>query len=353
MKKGSISLIVTSVIIAIILFISVLVFISRTESVSSNRFCLDTYCTITVYTSSLFGGTSKAKAAMNSAWDAVTELENNISATLSYSEVYAVNSAAGTDIWTEVSKQTYDIMRFALEMGKATNGALNCALGSLISLWGIGTENAGVPDREETDRLLADCNTDNILLKEEDGKFFIKLTEKGTQINLGAVGKGWAADLAYSVLKSKGIRNAAIDFGGNLYVMGVKPVAFGSRAFRIGLRNPDDGRGGFFEAVSVKDLSVVTSGSYERCLVAEDGHVYSHILDPATGRSIENNVLSVSVIGKSSAVCDALSTAFFVLGPEGAQAVLKKEFGEYYAVFLLDGEDGRTVVRVGNSDILE
>ncbi len=122
---------------------------------------------------------------------------------------------------------------------------------------------------------------------------------------------------------------------------------------RIAGMNPEDGRGGFFEAVSVKDLSVVTSGSYERCLVAEDGHVYSHILDPATGRSIENNVLSVSVIGKSSAVCDALSTAFFVLGPEGAQAVLKKEFGEYYAVFLLDGEDGRTVVRVGNSDILE
>ena len=102
----------------------------------------------------------------------------------------------------------------------------------------------------------------------------------------------------------------------------------------------------------VCDMSVVTSGSYERKLVTDDGHIYSHIIDPSTGWSIENDILSVSVTGPSSSVCDALSTALFVLGPEEGEKMLSESFSDYLAVFLVSEGDGRSVIRVGNSDVL-
>ncbi|MBQ7508857.1 MAG: FAD:protein FMN transferase [Spirochaetales bacterium] len=323
----------------------------RSQKNSDSRFCLGTYCTITVY-----GNAGKAKKAISDAWDAVTELENRISATLPYSEVSRVNSAAGSGTAVEVSKDTFELAMFASEMGKTTGGALDCALGSLISLWGIGTEEARIPARSEIDALLGACTMDNVLIFEKDGKYYIETTDPGTHIHFGAVGKGWAADLAAKVLKDRGIRSASINFGGNILLVGKCPTLFGSRPFLVGLQDPSGQQGEIFRTLEVQDVSVVTSGSYERSIAGEDGHVYSHILDPSTGSGVENSVLSVSVAGPSSAVCDALSTAFFVMGVQKAGDLLEKRFPEYGAVFLVPAEDssaGPSVVTVGNSGVLE
>ncbi len=346
MKRSALASAVILLSVILMVLVALLALNSRTEAVSDTRFCMDTVCTITVY-----GSRNRARSAIADAWELVTELENHISATLPYSDVCKVNSSPCQ--WVEVSPLTYKAIDFALEMGKLTDGALNCALGSIIALWGIGTDSARVPEQREIAELLPLCSTDNVLLRDENDRFFVQTADLGTQINLGAVGKGLAADLVLQALKDRGIRNATIDFGGNLYVMGRKPTTFGSRYFKVGLQDPDENRGGYFTAVSVMNKSVVTSGSYERKLVTGDGHVYSHILDPNTGWSIEGDILSVSVIGPSSAVCDALSTAFFVLGVDRAEELLKKEFSEYLAVFLISNGEDRSIVRVGNEDVLQ
>lgn len=346
MKRSPIASAIAVLSVIFMVIVALLVLNMRTESTSDTRFCMDTVCSITVY-----GSKAKAKDAISDSWEVVTLLENRISATLPYSDVCKVNSNPGQ--WVEVSSMTYDAISFALQMGGTTDGALNCALGSIITLWGIGTDSARVPKQSEIDSLLPFCTTDNVLLKQQGNRLYVQITDSRTQINLGAIGKGYAADLVLQTLRDRGIKNATIDFGGNLYVMGRKPTTFGSRSFKIGLQDPDETRGGYYTAVDVMDKSVVTSGSYERKLVTDDGHVYSHIIDPKTGWSIENSILSVSVIGPSSSVCDALSTSFFVMGPDSAKTLLSEEFKDYLAYFLVsDGED-RTLIRVGNSDVLQ
>ena len=320
--------------------------LERTEKTSSDRFCLGTYCTITVY-----GNRSRANKAITEIWDAITELENRISATLSYSEISTANAGAGSGASTPVSEDTYNLVSFALEMGKKTGGALDCALGSLIDLWAIGTPEARIPQKSEIEALLPACRADNILISNDNGNYFIQITDPGTRIHLGAVGKGWAADLAAKILREHGIKSASINLGGNIMVVGSCPTMFGSRPFLVGLQNPEGQQGDVFRSVEVKDLSVVTSGSYERSITDEEGHVYSHILDPGTGSGVETDILSVSVIGPSSAVCDALSTAFFVMGVEKARALLESSFSDYAAVFLVSGEEP-SVVSVGNTGIL-
>ncbi len=349
MKKSATALTISILVVAVMLMIALLALSTRTESVSDSRFCMDTICTITTYGS----GKKAASSAISEAWDSITALENRISATLPYSDISKINSSAGSGQWIEVSKQTYDSIAFALQMGDSTGGALNCALGSVISLWGIGTDSARVPSQDEIDGLLPSCDPHKILLKNEGSSFFVQITDADTRINLGAVGKGIAADLAREILQDHGIKSATIDFGGNLYVMGRMPTTLGHRYFRIGLQDPDENRGGYFMAVSVMDKSVVTSGSYERKLVTAEGHVYSHIINPDTGWSIENGILSVSLIGPSSSVCDALSTALFVLGPDEAEELLSEHFRDYLAVFLISDGGERSIVRVGNQDVLQ
>lgn len=346
MKRSPIASAIAVLSVIFMVIVALLVLNMRTESTSDTRFCMDTMCSITIY-----GSKAKAKDAISDSWEVVTLLENRISATLPYSDVCKVNSNPGQ--WVEVSSMTYDAISFALQMGGTTDGALNCALGSIITLWGIGTDSARVPKQSEIDSLLPFCTTDNVLLEQQGNRFYVQITDSRTQINLGAIGKGYAADLVLQTLRDRGIKNATIDFGGNLYVMGRKPTTFGSRSFKIGLQDPDETRGGYYTAVDVIDKSVVTSGSYERKLVTDDGHVYSHIIDPKTGWSIENSILSVSVIGPSSSVCDALSTSFFVMGPDSAKTLLSDGFQDYLAYFLVSEGQDRTLIRVGNSDVLQ
>ena len=346
MKRSPIASAIAVLSVIFMVIVALLVLNMRTESTSDTRFCMDTVCSITVY-----GSKAKAKDAISDSWEVVTLLENRISATLSYSDVCKVNSNPGQ--WVEVSPMTYDAISFALQMGGTTDGALNCALGSIITLWGIGTDSARVPKQSEIDSLLPFCTTDNVLLKQQGNRLYVQITDSRTQINLGAIGKGYAADLVLQTLRDRGIKNATIDFGGNLYVMGRKPTTFGSRSFKIGLQDPDETRGGYYTAVDVMDKSVVTSGSYERKLVTDDGHVYSHIIDPKTGWSIENSILSVSVIGPSSSVCDALSTSFFVMGPDSAKPLLSDGFQDYLAYFLVSEGQDRTLIRDGNPDDLQ
>lgn len=347
-RRLALSLVVTLLIVA---FVAVYYVGSvRTYRTVSNRICLGTACSVTIY-----GQKGKAKETILEVWEEVTAFENAISVNLPYSEVSRANAMAGSGTWLEISEQTYRVVKFALEMESLTFGALNPALGSVIALWGIGTEGAKVPQDGDIQCLLPSCRSENIALKEENGRFFINITDPSTVLNLGAIGKGFGADIAVSVLKANGIENALIDFGGNVYVLGKCPTTFSGRPFRVGLQDPDLDRGNSFMSIEVTDMSVVTSGSYERFVTGEDGHRYSHIIDPKTGWSIEGDILSVSITGPSSAVCDALSTAFFILGPQQAFEVLGNGFGDYEAYFLI-GEpnmESKRIVQVGSYGILE
>ena len=154
---------------------------------------------------------------------------------------------------------------------------------------------------------------------------------QGCRLDLGAIAKGYIADRVRDYLVGQGVASAMIDLGGNLYCLGVKP---GGEPFRVGIQYPYRDRNEVIAAIDASDVSVVTSGVYERCFEAE-GVLYHHILDSATGYPVQNSLLAVTVIAPDSLTADALSTACFALGLERGMALIDSLDG-VHALFITD-----------------
>ena len=164
----------------------------------------------------------------------------------------------------------------------------------------------------------------------------------GMQLELGAVGKGYTADIISELLKGQGVTSALLDLGGNIQAVGTKPDG---SDWRIGLKNPEGE--GSLGVLSISDCAVVTSGNYERYFTGEDGKIYGHIIDPKTGRPAESGLLSVTVIAPEGKLCDALSTSLFVMGCDKA-AEYWREYQDFEMILIT--EDGEIHLTEGIKD---
>lgn len=289
---------------------------------------MDTYITLTAY------GNGAEKQLVN-AQNEIERLEKLWSATDENSEIYAVNHSNGKTI--SVSAETSDLVRFSLETARKTNGALEPSIYPVLTAWGFTTNQNRVPEQSEITELL----------KRTD---FKKVSVNGNEItvppdmmiNLGAVGKGYAADLTAELLRGGGVTSALLNLGGNVQTIGAKPDG---NPWRLGIRDPfSGGTLGILEAV---DLAVVTSGNYERYFVGEDGKTYGHIIDPKSGYPVDNGLMSVTVIAKEGKLCDALSTSLYVMGFDKA-ADFWRENHDFD--MLIVTEDGKVYVTEGIRD---
>jgi thiamine biosynthesis lipoprotein len=140
------------------------------------------------------------------------------------------------------------------------------------------------------------------------------------RLDLGSIAKGYSLDVVKDILIENGVRHALLDFGGDLHVIGYRP---NGQKWRIGIRSPIIGDNDIVGIVEVSDLSIFTSGGYER-FFERDGVIYHHILNPKTGYPAESGLLSVTVISRNSTEADALSTASFVLGLEKGRELLER-----------------------------
>lgn len=267
---------------------------------SASFFAMDTYMTFTAYG-------ANAEGALRQAEDRIAELEGLWSVTDTGSEIYKVNHSVGQPV--AVSEETGELVSFALEMAEGTGGALEPTIYPVLTAWGFTTDENHVPAENEIAERLAGVGYDRVHV--ENGAITL---ETGTMLDLGAVGKGFAGDEAVRLLKEKGVSSALLDIGGNIQAIGTKPDG---SSWRVGLKNPFSE--GILGVLQVADEAVVTSGSYERYFIGEDGKRYGHIIDPATGYPADNGLASVTVISGEGKLCDALSTALFVMGLEGAE----------------------------------
>ena len=261
---------------------------------------LGTTCTITVYGSG-------NQEALEAAFRRVEEIENLMSANIAESDISRINRAAGIGA-VEVSPETFEVVRTGVDIGRSTDNALDIAIGPLVKLWGIGSQDAAVPDEGRVAELLQLISPDDIVLNEEEMSVYLE--KPGMALDVGAVAKGYAADETARVLGDAGVDRAIVDFGGNIKVVGHKP---GREPWKVGIQDPFGDRGGYFGILSIPSGSVVSSGTYER-FFEEDGKRYHHILDSSTGFPAESGIESVSVWTEDSFLADALSTALFVLG---------------------------------------
>ena len=254
-----------------------------------------------------------ADAALDGAKSVIAALEAELSVTNGASAVARAN--AGETV--ALGESAAELVRRALEASEATHGALDVTVYPLVRAWGFTTGEYRVPPQSEIDALLPLVGSEHVRLT-DDGALTL---DGGSMIDLGAVAKGFAADLVCEAMRERGVEAALINLGGNVQTVGKKPD--GER-WKIAVASPQ-GEGNAC-VVTTDGGAIVTSGSYQRYF-ERDGARYCHIIDPATGYPVDNGLLSVTVIGESGFECDALSTAMFVLGEDGAVAYWRERGG--------------------------
>lgn len=287
--------------VEVFLISTILLFSSCSKSKDIKSFeAMNTFMTLQSYG-------SKSKKANLAVENRIRELEDSISTTKEHSYIYDLNNSSNKEI--ELPQDIYDLLSFSLNISKESNGALNIALYPITSAWGFTTGNYRVPAKEELEDLLKFTDFSKIQLLDNRK---VKLAD-GMKIDFGAIGKGFAGDEAIQILREQGVKSAILDLGGNVQVLGAKTDG---SDWTIGIKNPWGGP--VVAGVRIKNQAVITSGGYERYFTGDDGKNYIHIFDGKTGRPVENEIASVSIITESGLYGDALSTTMFVLGLENA-----------------------------------
>lgn len=275
--------------------------------ISDSQFLLGTVITIQIY------GSEKTELLTKS-FDIIKAVDAWMSLNIEESEVCKLNANAGNGP-VKVSDELAYVLGVALKYGDLSGGHFDVSLEPVIKLWGIGTDTPRVPSKEELADALQYVNYKNIVFDAQNQTVEL---QKGMAIDLGGIGKGYAADLVKDYLKSEGIVKAIINLGGNVDVIGEKAEG---TPFKVGLQNPVAERNSYIGYVEVVDKTVVTSGVYERNFT-ENGVTYHHILDHISGYPVMNGVSGVSVVTSRSIDADALSTTLFTLGVEDGLALV-------------------------------
>lgn len=286
---------------------------SEEKSFEQAFFAMDTYIEITAYG-------ENSESAVRSAEEEIKLLDLLLSVTDENSEIYRINSGESF----ELSPLTDEILERSLEMCAETNGVLDITVYPLLKLWGFTTDKNRVPSDAEIAESLKLVNYKQVKLI--DSKLYIP---DGFQIDLGATAKGFAADKAAEILKSSGVSRALLNLGGAILTIGEKSDG---KPWTIAVQDP------FSEenlcTVKISDKAAVTSGAYQRYF-EENGVKYHHIMDVSEGRPSDSGAASVTVVGESAFVCDALSTAFFVMGIDDTRDYLASH-SEISVIFVSD-----------------
>lgn len=213
----------------------------------------------------------------------------------SNSELMKINKSAGITP-VEVNPHLYELIKIGKEHSTANHSSLNIAIGPLVRAWRIGFKNAEQPSEKSIQSFLTKINADDIILDEKLQTVF--LNQRDMFIDLGALAKGFIADLIIEDLKEMNVSAALINLGGNVVTHGKSPKHHDG-LWHIGIQHPFLPRGNHMAMVKVLNQSVVTSGIYERNSTIND-RTYHHILDPNSGYPIETEIASLTVISKES-----------------------------------------------------
>tara|TARA_B110000027_G_C16117927_1_gene301193 strand:+ start:2971 stop:3873 length:903 start_codon:yes stop_codon:yes gene_type:complete len=248
---------------------------------------------------------SEGDLFINTAIAEIERIEKLISSWDSNSQISRVNRSAGIKP-ESVDKEVFELVKRAKHISKISDGAFDISYASIDKVWKFDGSMVELPSESDIKRSVENINYQNIILDESNYSIFLK--NSGMKIGFGAIGKGYAADMAKKLLLSMGVKNGIINASGDLNTWGVKPDG---KDWTVGITNPLN-KENTFSWVPLKNKAVATSGTYEK-RVTFKGINYSHIIDPRTGWPIAN-IISVSVFSPSAELSDALATTVFVLG---------------------------------------
>lgn len=227
----------------------------------------------------------------------------------------------------KVDQKIIDLLKFSMDMYDKTDGQINIAMGSVLSIWhnyrtkGISEpENARLPSMEELEQASLHMDINDIIIDEDASTVY--LADSEMSLDVGSIGKGYAVQKVAAYAMELGYDNLIINIGGNAYAIGTRPDG---TDWLMGIQNPDlESEQTVLQRVSYSNGCLVTSGDYQRYYTV-DGVDYCHIIDPDTLMPADY-FHSVSIITDDSGMADALSTALFCMTyEEGVELVNQLE----------------------------
>ena len=261
--------------------------------------------------------------------------EHIFSANDDSSDLMRINHQAGKGA-VQVTPELFNLIKIGKQYSVDPTGYLNIAIGPLVKLWHIGFKDAHVPSDEQIQRVLPLTDPHQIILNADDRS--VRLAQPGMEIDLGALAKGYSADLIKDYLVHSRVQSAVLNLGGNVVVIGGNKL-HRDGCWHVGLQDPQQSLGHYVKVLPLKNQSIVTSGIYERNL-KNNGHFYHHIFDPTTGYPIETTMASLSIISPRS-VDGEIWTSMLFGKPWGQIAQIVHSLTHVQAIGIY--QDGRLV----------
>jgi len=274
------------------------------DSISQTEIHMDTYVKITIEKISNY------KIILKEAFKKIENLENKLSIFKPDSEISLLNKKGRLSI----SKDIKGVLHKSLKISQLTDGAFDITCKPLIDLYKKAEKRNFPPTLSEIKKTLKFIGWEKIKIERD----FITL-KKGMELDLGGIAKGFVADEIVKFLKSKGVRNGLINAGGDAYCFGLNPEG---KKWRIGIRNPKE-KIKIIKIIEISEKGIVTSGDYERYMKIK-GKKYSHIVNPKTGKTVQDFPVSVTIIASDCTTADGLATGCFVLGTKKGLKLLNK-----------------------------
>jgi thiamine biosynthesis lipoprotein len=222
------------------------------------------------------------------------------------SQTNQINSQAGIGR-VKVDPEVYQLIERSIRISAITDGAFDLTYGSIDrKLWNFDSTMTRLPDSETARSMVRLINYKNIILDPKNNTVMLK--EKGMRIGFGGIGKGYAAEMAKSLLKKEGVKAGIVNASGDLTTWGTQP---NGEPWTIGIVDPDH-KNTPFSYLNVTDMAVATSGNYEK-FVNIGGKKYSHTINPKTGLPV-SGIKSVTIISPNAEIADAMATPVTVMG---------------------------------------
>ncbi|MEP2238824.1 MAG: FAD:protein FMN transferase [Maribacter sp.] len=235
----------------------------------------------------------------------IKRIENLISSWDPDSQTSEINRNAGIKP-VKVDAELFNLIQRSLGISKLTDGAFDISYASMDKIWKFDGSMTTMPKEAMIKASVSKVGYHNIILDKDKHTVFLKLT--GMKIGFGAIGKGYAADMAKELLISKGVEAGIINASGDMNTWGKQPDG---KEWKVAITNPMD-KNKVFALLPITNRAVVTSGNYEKYVNFNDVR-YTHIIDPRSGYPA-TGIISVTVFAPKAELADALATSVFVMG---------------------------------------
>lgn len=265
------------------------------------------------------------------------------------SELSRINAAADITQDIPISFDLATVLTMALEISRKTGGAYDVTVGPLVNLWRFGPEGRDEDFVPPTDAQIAAAKAKTgwdalEVYPAEDRTPMLRRKKLGLYIDLSSIAKGYAVDEVGLMLQKSGVTRYMVEVGGEVRVGRRKSE---DRPWRIGIEDPLFPDAPPRVAVELENESLATSGGYRNFKQLAGGKLASHIIDPRTGRPVENRLLGVSVLAETCMEADAWATALSVLGDEEGPRLAERQNPPLRVMFLIEG-DGETCSQLHN-----